>query len=141
MAVIRTRKESLPSDVVPSGDAGASTPVAPSDRTRSALQSQNTAARAANRPVLDRSAPRAPAARGGGTSTQSAAPSSPRTLINDTNAELKRVVWPTNEEVRAGTIVTVMLLLFFSMYIFVLDYAADWLFHAMGLYSRTTGKG
>jgi preprotein translocase SecE subunit len=133
MAVIRTQKDALPSDVVPSGDAGGSTPPAV-DRTKSAIQ-RKQATPAAARPGGPRPAVRT------GAGQQAAAPSDARSLINDTMAELRRVVWPTNEEVRAGTIVTVMLLIFFSLYIFVLDYAADWIFHALGLYSRTTGTG
>lgn len=137
MAVIRTRKDSMPSDVVPSGDAGGSTPPAPADRTRSALQSRNTAA---GRAPAERSAPRGPVARTAA-GQQTGAPADARSFIADTQAELRRVVWPTQEEVRSGTIVTVMLLIFFALYIFVLDYAADWIFHALGLYSRTTGAG
>lgn len=138
MAVIRSRKDSLPSDVVPGGEPAAtappSTPVLPSDRTKSALQASNTAARAgAGRVVPDR-ATRAMAGRAGAASQQSSAPSDPKTFINDTIAELKRVVWPTNEEVRNGTIVTVGLLLFFSLYIFVLDQLAEKLFAALGFY-------
>jgi preprotein translocase SecE subunit len=64
-----------------------------------------------------------------------------RSLISDTRAELNRVVWPTLEEVRSGTIVTIGLLIFFGLYIFVLDYAAEWLFHAMGMYARGSGAG
>jgi preprotein translocase SecE subunit len=139
MAVIRSRKDSLPSDVVPGGDAGGtappSTPVAPADRTKSALQSSNTAARAGAGRVVPERAARGPAARANAAAQQSSAPSDPKTFINDTMAELKRVVWPTNEEVRAGTIVTVGLLVFFSLYIFVLDQLAEKLFAALGFYS------
>ena len=59
-----------------------------------------------------------------------------RTFINDTMAELRRVVWPSREDVRSGTVVTVGLLIFFAIYIFGLDFVADWLFHALGLYSK-----
>ena len=132
MAVFRTQKDALPSDVVPSGDGG-STPAAPVDRTKSAVQRKQAtplAARPGARPAVRP-----------GAGQQAAAPSDARSLIHDTMAEMRRVVWPTNEEVRAGTIVTIMLLIFFSLYIFVLDYAADWIFHALGLYSGATGSG
>lgn len=136
MAVIRPRKDETPSGDFSSGDAGNSSPVA-TDRTRSALKSRNTAAaRAAERPA----APRGPIARQGASQQQSG-PTDAKSLVNDTRAELSRVVWPTTEEVRAGTIVTVGLLIFFSLYIFVLDQAADWVFHALGLYARTNGAG
>jgi preprotein translocase SecE subunit len=55
-------------------------------------------------------------------------------FINETTTELRRVVWPTREQVRAGTVVTIGLLIFFAIYIFALDYVANWLFHALGLY-------
>ena len=139
MAVLRSRKDSLPSDVVPGGDAGGptppSTPAAPVDRTKSALQSSNTAARAGAGKVLPERANRTPGAiRTNASSQQAGSPSDPRTFINETLAELKRVVWPTNEEVRSGTIVTVGLLIFFSFYIFVLDQLAEKLFTALGFY-------
>jgi preprotein translocase SecE subunit len=59
-------------------------------------------------------------------------------FINETTTELRRVVWPTREEVRAGAIVTIGLLIFFAFYIFALDYIANWLFHALGLYPPPT---
>jgi preprotein translocase SecE subunit len=59
-------------------------------------------------------------------------------FINETTTELRRVVWPTREQVRAGAVVTIGLLIFFAFYIFVLDYIANWLFHAMGLYPPPT---
>jgi preprotein translocase SecE subunit len=139
MAVIRSRKDELPSEVGTTGDAGNSTPLAPVDRTKSAVAGRNTAATAAGRAPLERQGPRGPVART--TASQQSGPTDARSLINDTRAELNRVVWPTEEEVRAGTIVTVGLLVFFSLYIFVLDYAADWVFHALGLYARGTGTG
>lgn len=143
MAVIRTQKDALPSDVVPGGDAGGSTPATSVDRTKSALAGQKTAAKVGSTAgrAVERRTPGTPVARNAGASQVSTAPASPRTFVNDTQAELKRVVWPTTEEVRAGTIVTVMLLIFFSLYIFVLDKGAEWVFHAIGLYSRTPGAG
>lgn len=46
-------------------------------------------------------------------------------FLADTRKELSRVVWPTREEVRSGTIVTIGLLLFFALYIFGLDLVAE----------------
>jgi preprotein translocase SecE subunit len=136
MAVLRSRKGSTPSDVVPSGEPG-STPPPPADRTRSVVDGRKTEA---GRSALDRPAPRGPAARPGAAGAQ-VGQGSVRSLISDTRAELNRVVWPTLEEVRSGTIVTIGLLIFFGLYIFVLDYAAEWLFHAMGMYARGSGAG
>jgi preprotein translocase SecE subunit len=127
----------MPSDVVPSGEPGSTPPPVPADRTRSVVHGRKTAA---GRAALERQAPRGPAARPGAAGAQTGS-SDVRSLISDTRAELNRVVWPTLEEVRSGTIVTVGLLIFFGLYIFVLDYAAEWLFHAMGMYARSTGAG
>lgn len=61
------------------------------------------------------------------------APTGPKTFVNDTLAELKRVDWPTKEERNAGTIVTIGLLIFFALYITGLDTAARYLFIALGI--------
>jgi preprotein translocase SecE subunit len=61
------------------------------------------------------------------------APTGPKTFVNDTVAELKRVDWPTKEERNAGTIVTIGLLIFFALYITGLDTAARYLFIALGI--------
>jgi preprotein translocase SecE subunit len=135
MAVLRSRKDAAPSDVVPSGEPGSTPPPTSADRTRSVTHGRKTAA---GRAALERQTPRGPATRQGAASTQ-ASSGDVRSMINDTRAELNRVVWPTLEEVRSGTIVTVGLLIFFGLYIFVLDYAAEWLFHAMGMYTRSAG--
>ena len=61
------------------------------------------------------------------------APASPKDFVNDTMAELKRVDWPTREERTAGTIVTILLLAFFSLYIFGLDNAINAIFSSLGI--------
>ncbi len=66
-----------------------------------------------------------------------AAPKSSRDFLTDTQAELKKVVWPTREEVRSGTIVTVLLLLVFGAYIFGLDTVIAQLFQGLHLYGDT----
>ncbi len=63
----------------------------------------------------------------------SASQSGPKDFFNDTLTELKRVDWPTRQERSAGTIVTIGLLIFFALYIFGLDYAARFLFVALGI--------
>ena len=55
-------------------------------------------------------------------------------FINETTTELRRVVWPSREQVRAGTVVTVGLLVFFALYIYALDYIAHWLFAVLDFY-------
>ncbi|HEX8833220.1 MAG TPA: preprotein translocase subunit SecE [Abditibacteriaceae bacterium] len=73
-------------------------------------------------------------------SRQSAAtrPGNSSQFIAETQTELRRVVWPTKEEVRSGTIVTVGLLIFFALYVFALDIIAERLFLALGLYGTPT---
>src|SRR5688500_7857222 len=62
------------------------------------------------------------------------APAKPRDFINDTVAELRRVVWPPRDQVRSGSIVTILLLIFFGFYIYGLDRAIEWIFRAIGMY-------
>jgi preprotein translocase SecE subunit len=61
-------------------------------------------------------------------------PGNAGSFIAETRAELLKVKWPTREEVRSGSIVTIGLLVFFAFYIFGADYIVNWLFHALGLY-------
>jgi len=63
--------------------------------------------------------------------------SSPGDFLRDTQAELKRVVWPTKEVVTSGTIVTIGMLVFFAVYIFALNLIAENLLSAIGLISTT----
>lgn len=127
MAVIRTRKESDPSGEVPSGPGTGETPAAPVDRTRSVVKAQAPAVRR----------PRTPgrAAIPGGASA-SATSGDSRSFVQDTIAELKRVEWPTRDKIQAGTIVTVGLLIFFSLYIFGLDFLAERFFLLLGFYGK-----
>ena len=59
---------------------------------------------------------------------------SSRNFFADTMTEMKRVVWPDKERVTSGSIVTILLLFFFGFYIGILDFAAQGLFNALGLY-------
>lgn len=52
----------------------------------------------------------------------------------ETRAELLKVKWPTRDEVRSGTIVTIGLLVFFAFFIFGADTVVTWLFNVLGLY-------
>ena len=56
-----------------------------------------------------------------------------KTFLQDTIAELKRVVWPSQEQRIAGTVVTIGLLIFFSLYIFGLDRLISVIFTLLGL--------
>ena len=60
-------------------------------------------------------------------------PGDSKTFVQDTVAELKRVVWPTRETVRSGVLVTIGLLIFFSIYIFGLDQLFTVIFKALSL--------
>jgi len=80
------------------------------------------------RPVAGRSAPVLP------NRTLAPRPANAGSFIEETRTELYKVKWPTREEVRSGTIVTIGLLVFFAFYIFGADYIVNWLFHVLGLY-------
>ena len=111
MAIVRTtRKETNTTGAAP-----------PASKARPSVKSAGTASRLERRGVQNR----APAQAKSGDAGR---------FINETTTELRRVVWPTREQVRAGAVVTIGLLIFFAFYIFALDYIANWLFHAMGLY-------
>lgn len=125
MAVIRTRKESDPSGDVPSGPVEGSAPAAPVDRTRSVVKT----------PAPVQRQPRTPGRAAMPGSASVADTSDSRSFIKDTIVELKRVVWPTKDEVRSGTIVTIGLLVFFSLYIFGLDFLAESFFKLLGFYN------
>ena len=125
MAVIRTRKDSDTSGEAPPGVTAQSTPVVvPADRTRSVVKTSAPVARAPRTPGRAQMPGGAPLA----------ATSDSRSFVKDTLVELKRVIWPSKEDVMAGTVVTIGLLLFFSFYIFGLDYLAESFFKAMGFY-------
>ena len=76
--------------------------------------------------------------RPGGVQTRPATTVGSKTFLQDTIAELKRVVWPSQEQRIAGTVVTIGLLIFFSLYIYGLDRLISVIFKALGL--ETDGK-
>lgn len=78
-------------------------------------------------------APKTPNRIGGPSVRQGVKPTDSKTFLNDTAAELRRVVWPTRDEVRSGVIVTVGLLVFFSLYIFGIDKLIGAIFTLLGL--------
>ena len=125
MAVIRTRKDSDTSGEAPPGAAAESAPVVPADRTKSVVKTAAPVVRAPRTPGRAQMPGGAPLATSGDS----------RSFVKDTIVELKRVVWPSKDEVVAGTVVTIGLLIFFSIYIFFLDYLAESFFKAMGFYN------
>ena len=78
------------------------------------------------------SSPR-PVARPGAARAPQSAAKPGGAFIQETSAELKKVVWPSKEDVRGGTIVTVLLLVAFGAYIYGLDALFTWLFGSLGL--------
>ncbi len=64
------------------------------------------------------------------------APKPTGAFFSEMGTELRKVVWPTWDEVRNGTIVTVLLLLAFGTYIFGLDSMFAWFFQRLGFYSQ-----
>ena len=132
MAIVRTTpKETNTGGTVPPTDtpgAGSSDAPVKVDRTKSVVRPAGRAVSTA------KPGPRAPGratAQGG---NQVLAKGGSKSFVNDTIAELRRVVWPNTETVRSGTIVTIGLLIFFGLYISGLDLAAQWLFKTLGLY-------
>ena len=71
--------------------------------------------------------------RPGGPQVRQGAPTGSKTFLQDTITELKRVVWPSQEQRIAGTIVTIGLLIFFSLYIYGLDHLISVIFNALEL--------
>jgi len=125
MAIVRTTsKETNTSGSMPpdrNGDNGTS--AKPIDRTKSVVNPGGIAVR--------------PTPRTAG--TRAPMPVTPRrgAFVAETRAELQKVVWPSREAVRAGTIVTILMLIVFGLYIFGLDAFFNWLFHAINLYPDT----
>jgi preprotein translocase subunit SecE len=58
-------------------------------------------------------------------------------FIAETQAELRRVVWPTRDQVVAGTVVTVLMLAFFALYVSGLDLLVQRFFEFVGLIDTT----
>ena len=56
-----------------------------------------------------------------GHSGQPSWPSRLGQFINDVRAEMKRVSWPTLNEVKNTTIITLIAVIFFAVYLFVVD--------------------
>ena len=45
-----------------------------------------------------------------------------RLFLSEVRNELKRVTWPSQKEVSATTVVVILVSVFFSVYLFILDY-------------------
>jgi preprotein translocase subunit SecE len=50
-----------------------------------------------------------------------------RTFLQEAWAELRRVQWPTQKEVRAATIVVIILVSSVAIFLFVVDAVLSWL--------------
>jgi preprotein translocase subunit SecE len=59
-----------------------------------------------------------------------------RLFLSEVRNELKRVTWPSRNEVYATTVVVILTSLFFGLYLFVLDYGVNsviqWIFRRFG---------
>lgn len=135
MAIVRTTPKETntggtvpPTDTPGAGSSPSSASPAKVDRTKSVVRPAGRAVSTAK--AGPRAAGRA-TAQGG---NQVLAKGGSKSFVNDTIAELRRVVWPDTNTVRSGTIVTIGLLIFFGLYISGLDIAAKWLFETLGLY-------
>jgi preprotein translocase subunit SecE len=47
-------------------------------------------------------------------------------FIKEAKAELKKVTWPSREEVMATTVVVIFSIVFFGFYLFFMDVAFGW---------------
>lgn len=132
MAIVRTTpKETNTGGTVPPTDtpgAGSSDAPVKVDRTKSVVRPAGRAVSTA------KPSPRAAGRATAQGANQAIAKGGSKSFVNDTIAELRRVVWPTTETVRNGTIVTIGLLIFFGLYISGLDLVAQWAFKSLGLY-------
>jgi preprotein translocase subunit SecE len=120
MAIVKT----TPRETGSGPDNGeTSEPVRPIDRTKSVVnQGGSPAVRAPRTPgMINRPVP------------QVSQEAGPKDFVNDTIAELKRVTWPTKEERAAGTMVTILLLVFFALYIAGLDRLVQYVFQLVGI--------
>jgi preprotein translocase subunit SecE len=53
-----------------------------------------------------------------------------RAFVQEAWAELRRVQWPTRNEIRAATIVVILLVGTVSIFLFFVDTVLSWLLHA-----------
>ena len=53
-----------------------------------------------------------------------------RAFVQEAWAELRRVQWPTRDEIRAATIVVILLVSTVSVFLFFVDTILSWLLHA-----------
>jgi len=59
-----------------------------------------------------------------------------RLFLSEVRNELKRVTWPSQNEVYATTVVVILVSIFFGIYLFTLDYSVNsfvqWIFRRLG---------
>ena len=60
-----------------------------------------------------------------------------RVFLSEVRNELKRVTWPSKQEVYATTIVVILVSVFFGLYLFALDFGVDslviWIMRKFGV--------
>ena len=47
-------------------------------------------------------------------------------FLHDTRGELKRVSWPSSTEVRNTTVITIIAVIFFAVYLYAVDHGLAW---------------
>ena len=126
MAIVKTTTR----ETGKTGSSGESTPTVPLDKTKSVVRQGGSPT---GRPTRTPGVIQRP-------QQTTSKPASPKDFVSDTITELKRVVWPTKEERISGTIVTIGLLVFFSIYIAGLDTLARMVFIGLGILPPDTLK-
>ncbi|MDD8031865.1 MAG: preprotein translocase subunit SecE [Acidobacteriota bacterium] len=48
-------------------------------------------------------------------------------FLKDVRAELKKVTWPSRQEVRGTTVIVIITVIFFGFYLFFIDVIFSWL--------------
>lgn len=120
MAIVRT----TPRESGSGPDDGENTVVGkPVDRTKSVVNQ-------GGRPLARPSRTPGMAARPGTTGPQQ---KGSRAFVQEVLNELRKVVWPTREARNNGTLITIGLLLFFSLYIFSLENGIRYLFENLNI--------
>jgi preprotein translocase SecE subunit len=124
MAIVKTTNNQT--NTSGSDPNGATPQPKPIDRTKSVVNQGGS-------PAVRRPSPAVRSSQRGAVQT---APASPRGFLQETRQELQKVVWPSREDVQAGTIVTIGLLVLFGLYISGLDFLVERLFNAVGILSK-----
>lgn len=52
-----------------------------------------------------------------------------KSFINEAIAELKKVSWPTKKEIKDTTLVVIIAVFIFGLYLFTIDLILQWILH------------